>query len=206
MVPLVLMLGACGGDSSAGNGGIDIADYFLPATSSVLTWDSYSVSDNVIVYNSTSSEDMVVNGNEYLITNSSGNTLTATITDTSIDIVTSDISVSYKRFADQGDIIFNDELVADINLKITLSAMHETIQIDTGLGVSGQTYNDVLELTMYYSETTINGGSDLYSKYYAKGIGEIGYVDRDCTTVSGSGDSVPDSECLTLNINYAIRR
>ena len=117
--------------------------------------------------------------------------------------------MSLKRNVTVGGELLNISFAPGETLVVTLSRKLDTFQLISINGDKGQVYNDVIELTFLETGNRSRNsptGADIIVDYYAKDLGYIGSIDKECLINSGTAydDSLPVDQCS--DIGYEIRK
>lgn len=221
-ITLIFTLGlaACGGGGGDSNpdsgtraayavqGDIDLAQYLFPASSTTFSIDDYWVSEGTNDYLFTETETWDINGDTKTVTDSDGFSESMTVTADGIRYG----YVNYYRFVDAGVIydLYDDQ---DIDVNYSVTNTFASFQLNSGTGLTGDIYNDVIEITYTVIDKLSNPDQISYQiEYFARGVGYIGEYERHCYIyhdVYGyyiDDQPQPDAACEFIDYDYSIRQ
>ena len=205
ILALTLAVSACGGSDenlTAEQGDIDLAAYLFPESSTTITADEYTVSGNVGTAMGNETYDWVITGNSKVETDTGGGVTSYTVSGNVILLG----SNGFNRYVDVGEaFIVTDSAVANFN--ISVSNVYSSLQLDTGTGVTGSLYTDVIAVTYRVTDKTVTPNAvDYEIKYYARNLGYVGEYERHCYIGTFDDQLQPDAACDTIVYDYAIRQ
>lgn len=216
----LLLLSSCGGGDDNGNSSIVLSEYLMPPVSISYTENEYRYSNGVRGQDDATNVKMERNGD--VLTVFYDDVANYSITEFADKLVVEDLGdennspilnvngeeekyiVEYPLETSVGQAVVASFTFFDepITLTETFVRLHDSYSIETPLGTFAS-YNNVLQIDRIMQNSD---EYDLSSAYFAKGIGEIGRVDKDCLIDIFVRDEENDSECDAIEEAYTVRQ
>jgi len=201
-----LVLFGCGG-GSGGDETIDLREFIFPSASMTYTEEEYLYVDGVGgLDNISTRQEELIDGRLVSTDSLSSDIFTAEIIDDEI-VISNNTDESVTRFPTQvgvGQSVENTFVINNFPATTTF-----TFQVLPAFAISTPdqtftTFNDVLQVNINTEFTEIEGAVNSSIAYFARGLGGIGGLDRNC--INANGVAIDSSTvCDVVTELYSVR-